>query len=169
MGLRDDDFPGRHDKLIWAFLLFAFAPIAVWFFRSYRLAHWPEPVAEPDSSLRRNPRDRRSPSRPDFEVGISARRFGRRSLLADIFRHMSDWILLFIWSDTLGRHLTTHVLMGMDGEDRQTAPAMGTIKRGNSSGSENPFRGRLNRWQLQRPIPFWSGTCVRATPRPGAS
>jgi hypothetical protein len=46
MGLRDDGFPGRHDKLIWAFLLFAFAPITVWFFRSYRLAHWPEPVAE---------------------------------------------------------------------------------------------------------------------------
>jgi hypothetical protein len=50
MGLRDDDFPGRHDKLIWAFLLFAFAPLAVWFFRSYRLAHWPEPVAQPDAS-----------------------------------------------------------------------------------------------------------------------
>jgi hypothetical protein len=44
MGLGDDDLPGRHDKLIWAFLLFAFAPITVWFFRSYRLAHWPEPV-----------------------------------------------------------------------------------------------------------------------------
>ena len=55
MGLRDDDFPGRHDKLIWAFLLFAFSPIAVWFFRSYRLAHWPEPVAEPYSSLHPEP------------------------------------------------------------------------------------------------------------------
>jgi hypothetical protein len=55
MGLRDDDFPGRHDKLIWAFLLFTFAPIAIWFFRSYRLAHWPEPVAEPDFSLRPEP------------------------------------------------------------------------------------------------------------------
>jgi hypothetical protein len=43
MGLRDADFPGRHDKLIWVFILFAFAPISVWFFRSYRLAHWPEP------------------------------------------------------------------------------------------------------------------------------
>ncbi len=67
MGLRDEDLPGRHDKLIWAFLLFVFAPIAIWFFRSYRLAHWPEPVAEPYSSLRRNPRDRRSLSRSDFE------------------------------------------------------------------------------------------------------
>ena len=43
MGLRDDDFPGRHDKLIWAIVLLAFAPIGVWIFRSYRLAHWPEP------------------------------------------------------------------------------------------------------------------------------
>jgi hypothetical protein len=55
MGLRDDDFPGRHDKLIWAFLLFAFAPLTLWFFRSYRLAHWPEPVAESYSSLRPEP------------------------------------------------------------------------------------------------------------------
>jgi hypothetical protein len=51
MGLRDDDLPGRHDKLIWAFLLFAFAPIATWLFRSYRLAHWPEPAVESDSSV----------------------------------------------------------------------------------------------------------------------
>jgi hypothetical protein len=43
MGMGDDDFPGRHDKLIWVFLLLAFAPIAVWFFKSYRLAHWPAP------------------------------------------------------------------------------------------------------------------------------
>ena len=49
MGLRDDDFPGRHDKLIWVFVLFAFAPISVWFFRSYRWAHWPEPEPEPGS------------------------------------------------------------------------------------------------------------------------
>jgi hypothetical protein len=55
MGLRDADFPGRHDKLIWAFLLFVFAPIAVWFFRSYRLAHWPEPIAESYSSSRPEP------------------------------------------------------------------------------------------------------------------
>ena len=27
MGLRDDEFPGRHDKLIWVFVLFAFAPV----------------------------------------------------------------------------------------------------------------------------------------------
>jgi hypothetical protein len=47
MGLRDSDFPGRNDKLIWAVLLVAFAPFSVWFFRSYRLAHWPEPAEEP--------------------------------------------------------------------------------------------------------------------------
>jgi hypothetical protein len=43
MGLRDDDFPGRNDKLVWVVLLLILAPISVWFFRSYRLAHWPEP------------------------------------------------------------------------------------------------------------------------------
>jgi hypothetical protein len=55
MGLRDDDFPGRHDKLIWAFLLFAFSPIATWLFRCYRLAHWPEPIAESYSSMHPEP------------------------------------------------------------------------------------------------------------------
>ena len=44
MGLGDSDFPGRHDKIIWATLLVALAPIGVWFFRAYRLAHWPEPA-----------------------------------------------------------------------------------------------------------------------------
>jgi hypothetical protein len=49
MGLRDDDFPGRHDKLIWVLLLFVFPPITVWFFRTYRLAHWPEPADSPQA------------------------------------------------------------------------------------------------------------------------
>lgn len=44
MGLKDADFPGRHDKMIWAIMLSAFAPIGVWFFRAYRLAHWPAPA-----------------------------------------------------------------------------------------------------------------------------
>jgi hypothetical protein len=44
MGLRDEDFPGRHDKLIWVGMLLALAPIGVWTFRAYRLAHWPEPA-----------------------------------------------------------------------------------------------------------------------------
>lgn len=46
MSLRDDDLPGRHDKVIWAVLLLALAPIGVWFFRAYRLAHWPEAKGE---------------------------------------------------------------------------------------------------------------------------
>jgi len=46
MSLRDDDFPGRFDKPIWAVLLITLAPIGFWLFRSYRLAHWPEPKAE---------------------------------------------------------------------------------------------------------------------------
>jgi len=44
MRLCDDDFPGRNDKLTWVIVLLAFAPIGPWIFRSYRLAHWPEPV-----------------------------------------------------------------------------------------------------------------------------
>jgi len=44
MGLGDADFPGRHDKVIWAILLLALAPIGVWFFRAYRLVHWPAPA-----------------------------------------------------------------------------------------------------------------------------
>ena len=43
MALRDDDLPGRFDKPIWAFFLVATPPIGVLLFRSYRLAHWPEP------------------------------------------------------------------------------------------------------------------------------
>ncbi|WP_406694501.1 hypothetical protein V5E97_25845 [Singulisphaera sp. Ch08] len=46
MGLRDDAFPGRYDKLIWTFLLIMMAPVGLWFFRSYRLTHWPEPKPE---------------------------------------------------------------------------------------------------------------------------
>ena len=43
--LRDDDFPGRNGKLIWVFVLLVFA----WLFRSYRLAHLPEPERSRDS------------------------------------------------------------------------------------------------------------------------
>jgi hypothetical protein len=52
MGLRDDDLPGRHDKLMWAALLLVLAPVGVWFFRAYRLAHWPEPVPAIDREQR---------------------------------------------------------------------------------------------------------------------
>jgi len=47
MERRDDEFPGRLDKWTWTVLLIVLAPIGVWFFRSYRLAHWPEPRPEP--------------------------------------------------------------------------------------------------------------------------
>jgi hypothetical protein len=43
MGLRDDELPGRFDKLIWAVMLTILPPIGLWCFRSYHVAHWPEP------------------------------------------------------------------------------------------------------------------------------
>jgi hypothetical protein len=42
MRLRDDAFPGRNDKLIWAMLLIVLAPVGTWLFQNYREAHWPE-------------------------------------------------------------------------------------------------------------------------------
>ena len=39
---RADEFPDRHDKLAWVFVLTAMAPAGVWLFRSYRRARWPE-------------------------------------------------------------------------------------------------------------------------------
>jgi hypothetical protein len=48
MGRPDDDFPGRNDKLIWVIVLLFFAPVGLWFFRSYRMAHWPEPKPQAD-------------------------------------------------------------------------------------------------------------------------
>jgi hypothetical protein len=49
MDLRDDDLPGRNDKLIWAIVLFAFAPVGPWLFRFYRSAHWPPAVPAAES------------------------------------------------------------------------------------------------------------------------
>jgi len=46
MGRRDDEFPGRFDKLTWTLVLTLLAPVGLWFFQAYRLAHWPEPKAE---------------------------------------------------------------------------------------------------------------------------
>lgn len=43
--LRDDAFPGRNDKLIWALLLIVLPPVGVWLFHSYRGVRWPEPSA----------------------------------------------------------------------------------------------------------------------------
>jgi hypothetical protein len=50
MDRHDDDFPGRSDKLIWAIMLTMLAPVGLWFFRSYHLAHWPEPEPEPETT-----------------------------------------------------------------------------------------------------------------------
>jgi hypothetical protein len=49
MGLRDDDLPGRNDKLIWLIMLILVAPIGPWLFRSFRLAHWPTPAPAHES------------------------------------------------------------------------------------------------------------------------
>lgn len=57
MARRDDEFPGGYDKLIWAALLVAAAPLGVWVFRSYRLAHWPESELEPGRAKPRSAPD----------------------------------------------------------------------------------------------------------------
>ena len=64
MGLRDDDFPGRSDKLIWATLLLLFAPFSVWVFRAYRLAHWPEPKPAIHPGLDPEPTGGRTATQP---------------------------------------------------------------------------------------------------------
>ena len=45
MNLRDSDFPGRFDKLVWALLMIGMPPVGLWVFRGYHLSHWPEPAA----------------------------------------------------------------------------------------------------------------------------
>jgi len=64
MGVRDEDLPGRHDKLIWVALLLAFAPVGVWLFRSYRLAHWPAPKPMMDHELDPEPAARGASAQP---------------------------------------------------------------------------------------------------------
>jgi hypothetical protein len=50
MSLRDENFPGRSDKLIWAFVLVALPPVGLLAFRAVRKSHWPEPAEpEPDA------------------------------------------------------------------------------------------------------------------------
>jgi hypothetical protein len=46
MARRDDEFPGRLDKLAWIFALTILAPAGVWMYRSFRLAQSPA-IAEP--------------------------------------------------------------------------------------------------------------------------
>ena len=53
MNLRDDDLPGRFDKPIWAGVLIVLAPVGLFLFRSYRLSHWPEPLAKPVADVAR--------------------------------------------------------------------------------------------------------------------
>lgn len=56
MALRDEDLPGRYDKLIWTLVLVMIPPVGFWLFRSYREAHWPEPTpvgGEPAASAAR--------------------------------------------------------------------------------------------------------------------
>lgn len=39
---RDDEFPGRWDKLGWFLMLTFAAPAGIWLYRSFRKARWPE-------------------------------------------------------------------------------------------------------------------------------
>ena len=53
---REDDFPGRWDKLGWFLMLTITAPAGVWLFRSFRKARWPE-TSVPKPSTGPNPWD----------------------------------------------------------------------------------------------------------------
>ncbi|MHC5544069.1 hypothetical protein ACYOEI_38070 [Singulisphaera rosea] len=44
MSLRDEEFAGKYDKLVWALLLIAMPPVGLWFFRASPLARRPEPA-----------------------------------------------------------------------------------------------------------------------------
>jgi hypothetical protein len=50
MRLGDADFPGVHDKLIWAMLMIVLPPVGLGLFRSYRISQWPE-TAKPVSPV----------------------------------------------------------------------------------------------------------------------
>ena len=66
MGLRDGDFPGRNDKLIWAVMLLFFAPASIWLFRGV-LATPTGPKRKPSHGLipGRCPPAKRCPSPPE--------------------------------------------------------------------------------------------------------
>jgi hypothetical protein len=57
MGLTDDAFPGRFDKLIWAFVLILLGPLGLWAFRRYHTTQWPESTDERLSAKPAMPRD----------------------------------------------------------------------------------------------------------------
>jgi hypothetical protein len=74
MSRRDDEFPGRYDKLCWMALLTFLAPIGTWAFRSYRLRHRPglgsagrPAAAKPRSSPWDDEVDAHSPAGAGFE------------------------------------------------------------------------------------------------------
>ena len=52
MGLSDDAFPGRHDKLMWFALLAFVPPIGIPAFAMFRRAYWPaqKPVVDAAAS-----------------------------------------------------------------------------------------------------------------------
>jgi hypothetical protein len=52
MGLTDNAFPGRFDKLTWALVLIFLGPLGLWAFRRYHTAQWPETTAEPRLSAK---------------------------------------------------------------------------------------------------------------------
>lgn len=45
MSRRDDEFPGKYDKLVWSLALVIFAPAGVWLFRFYRQSRRPANAA----------------------------------------------------------------------------------------------------------------------------
>src|SRR3954454_18763394 len=47
MSLRDDELPGRNDKLVWTALMILLPPVGLWAFRAFRESRWPEPAPEP--------------------------------------------------------------------------------------------------------------------------
>ena len=73
---RDDEFPGRSDKLAWIFALTILAPAGVWMFRSFRMARWPAiapagPSPRPSRGRRDGGRGAMRGDLHDFQVSIS--------------------------------------------------------------------------------------------------
>jgi hypothetical protein len=73
---RDDEFPGRLDKIGWFLMLTVAAPAGVWLFRSYRKARWPESSVagrwDVDGQVATGRREKSSPWDED-DVASSAR------------------------------------------------------------------------------------------------
>jgi hypothetical protein len=52
---RDDEFPGRFDKLGWFLILSLAAPAGIWLYRSFRKVRWPEAGTTRSEGLARKP------------------------------------------------------------------------------------------------------------------